>query len=292
MAALALAVTLGSSPAHADEVEDFVSAQNSYVNGDYTRASQELVALLSRGDSPALNVVRSSARRYLAASHFALHREAEARRVINELLLEDPEARLDRSQFEVGFVRVYDDVVRSLQPTLDRILSERALARQRAEADRISRQRAIEQFLNTEAQVEVVPRWQMFVPFGVGQFANHQSGLGALFLSLESIFAIGAATTAIVDQSLYSPTLPANQWAQDQEADQQRAALAATTRILNWTFLSALVATTIAGVIHANVTYVPTRVLERRARPVPPSLQGLQVSGLPGGGAASLTFSF
>lgn len=278
--------------ARADEIDDFIAAQNEYVNGDYPRAARDLVALLARGDSAAVRTVRPVARKYLAASYFALRREADAHQVIVDLLEEDPTARLDPVQFEAAFVRLYDNVVQQMRPTLDRILSERSLAQRQTEVERANRQRLITQFLDTEARVQLVPRWQMFVPFGVGQFANGQSSTGAIFLSLESIFIAGSVAAAIVDQTLASPIRPAGQWDPTDTVDSERAALAGTMRVLNWTSLALFTATAIVGIIHANVTYAPTRVLDRGPRPLPPALQGLQISALPGGAGASLTLSF
>jgi hypothetical protein len=48
-----------------------------------------------------------------------------------------------------------------------------------------------------------VPRELMFVPFGVGQFANGQRGLGAVFLALEAALTVTCATTFALHQSIY-----------------------------------------------------------------------------------------
>jgi len=250
-----------------------------------------MLALLSRGDSAAVRVVRPAARKYLAASYFALRQVTEARRVIGELLEEEPSARLDRTQFEAGFVSLFDDAVREMQPALDHLIRERASARQRAEVERANRQRLVTQLLNSEAQVEVIPRWQMFVPFGVGQFANRQNGAGAIFLSLEAIFLGGSIASAIADNAVASPLQPDGVW-ENVGLDDQRATIATTMRILNWTSLSLFAATAIAGIIHANVTYSPTRVLQRTPRPIPPALQGVEISSTRGGASASVTFTF
>ncbi len=212
-------------------------------------------------------------------------------RVINELLEEEPSARLDTTQFEAGFVSLFNDRVRAMQPRLDGIIANRALARQRAEVDRANRQEAVRLLLNTEAQVQTVPRWQMFVPFGVGQFANRQNVAGALFLSFELLFIGGGIGSFVADYAVASPTRPPGVW-DNVGLDDQRATIAATMRVLNWTSLSLFTATTIAGIIHANVTYSPTHVLQRTPRPIPPSLQGFQISSTQGGASASVFFTF
>ncbi len=238
-----------------------------------------------------MRTVRPTARRYLAAAYFAWGREIDATRVIGQLLEEDPNARLTPGQFEAGFVRLYENVVSRMQPILARILADRALAQQRAEVDRANRQEAVRLLLNTEAQVQTVPRWQMFVPFGVGQFANRQSVAGALFLSFEMLFIGGGIASIVADNAVASPLQPAGVW-ENVGLDDQRATIATTMRILNWTSLSLFAATTIAGIIHANVTYAPTHVLQRTPRPIPPALRGFQISSAQGGASASVTITF
>jgi hypothetical protein len=236
-------------------------------------------------------VVRPAARKYLAASLFAERHEPEARAEIATLLREDPRARLDPASFEARFVRLYEDVVRSMEPELDRLLLDRAQARRLEENTRDARRALALELLGSEARVEVVPRWQTFVPFGVGQFANRQTGLGALFLSLEATFLLGSVATAIVDQSVQSTTTQAGVFVQDTDGD-RRANIAFAMRVMNWTLLSAFVATTAIGIWQANDAYVPQRVINRVPRPLPPGLQGLQFSAHPGGFGASLLGTF
>lgn len=233
--------------------------------------------------------MRPSARKYLAASLFAERHEPEARAVIADLLRDDPRARLDAASFEERFVRLFDDVVRSMEPTLDRLLSDRAEARRAEQNARDARRALALDLLGTEARVEVVPRWQTFIPFGVGQFANRQTGLGYTFLTLESVFLLGSVISGIVDLAVQSPTQTAGTY--ELGIDDQRASIAADMRVLNWTMLSAFVVTTVFGVAQANIAYVPQR-LTHVPRPLPPTLQGIQVSAHPGAMGASLRLTF
>lgn len=290
IAALLATLTLAGE-ARADELEDFISARDAYINGEYARATRELEELVGRPSTPQLAVLRPAARKYLAASLFAERHEPEARAEIATLLREDPRARLDPASFEARFVRLYEDVVRSMEPELDRLLLDRAQARRLEENTRDARRALALELLGSEARVEVVPRWQTFVPFGVGQFANRQTGLGALFLSLEATFLLGSVATAIVDQSVQSTTTQAGVFVQDTDGD-RRANIAFAMRVMNWTLLSAFVATTAIGIWQANDAYVPQRVINRVPRPLPPGLQGLQFSAHPGGFGASLLGTF
>lgn len=281
-------LTFGSA-AHADDLDDFLEGRDAYVSGEYARATRELTELVGRPTTPALAVVLPAARRYLAASLYADRREADARAMVTEILRENPRTRLDPTQFDAGFVRLFNSVVQSSQSTLDRLITDQAIARRQQEIDRDARRTLAMRLLTEQSTTEIVPRWQAFVPFGVGQFANRQNGLGALFLSLETTFLLGSVATVIVDQAIASPTQPAGSFAQG--TDDQRAALATVMRALNWTSVSALAATIIAGVIQANVAYVPARVVTT-PRPLAPVLQGIQISSLPGGAALSLGGTF
>lgn len=279
-----------SKVARADEFDDFIAARDAYINGEYARSTHELEDLIGRANTPQLALVRPTARKYLAASLFAQQHEPEARLVIADLLREDPRARLDAASFEDRFVRLYDDVVRMMEPSLDRLLVDRAQTRRLEENTRDARRALALELLGTEARVEIVPRWQTFVPFGVGQFANRQTGLGVVFLSLEAAFLLGSVAAAVIDQAVQSPTQPAGVF--ELGADDARANAAFGMRVLNWSLLSAFVVTTAIGVWRANADYVPQRVINRVPRPIPPMLQGVQFSSSPGGMGASLSLSF
>jgi len=287
--AVGLSVAALATEAHADELDDFIRARDAYINGEYSRAVRELQELAGRVDTPRLAVVRPNARKFLAASLFADRHEAEARVVIGDLLRAEPRTRLEPGQFEVGFTRLFDDVVRSMEAELDRILVQRAQARRAEENARDARRALTLDLLGSEARVQVVPRWQTFIPFGIGQFANRQTGLGVLFLSLETTFLLGSVAAAVVDQAVRSPTQSDGVY--EQGADDQRANVAFTMRVLNWTLLSAFVATTVIGIVQANGAYIPQRVIDRVPRPVPPALQGVQISAQPGAMGASLHFT-
>jgi hypothetical protein len=285
----AVALALSASDARADELDDFTAARDAYVNGEYPRAIRDLRELLERSDSPQLAVVRPSARKYLAASLYSAHREAEARIVIADLLREEPRARLDGTSFEVGFARLFDDVVRSMETELDRIIVERAQGRRAEENLRDARRAAALDLLSHESGFERVPRWQTFVPFGVGQFANRQVGLGFVFLSLETVFLAGSIASAVVDQQVQSPTQPAGVF---EPADDQRANVAFAMRVVNWSMLGAFVVTSAIGIWRANADYAPLRPLPRTPRALPPVLQGIQISAQPGAVGASLRLAF
>jgi hypothetical protein len=288
--AFSLALASWAPGAGADDLDDFVGARDAFINGEYPRASRELQDLVNRVDATRPSTVRAAARKYLAASLFAERREPEARAVVADLLRDEPRTRLEPGQFEVSFARLFESVLRAMEPELDAILLQRAQQRRNDENARDARRELTLDLLGHESRVEIVPRWATFLPFGIGQFNNRQNGLGAVFLSLESAFLIGSVVAYGVDQSVLSPTRPAGTW--DFGADDGRANIAFGMRVLNWGMLGAFVVTAAVGVWRANADYVPQRVVSRVPRVIPPALQGLHISGLPGGAGASLRFTF
>ncbi|MDB4929707.1 MAG: hypothetical protein JWM10_2191 [Myxococcaceae bacterium] len=282
-------LTLGRA-ARADDLDDFVGARDAFINGEYPRASRELQDLVNRIDAVQSSTVRTAARKYLAASLFAERREADARAVIANLLRDEPRTRLEPGQFEVSFARLFESVLRSIEPELDALLFQRAQQRRNDENARDARRALTLDLLGHESRVELVPRSLAFLPFGVGQFNNQQNGLGAVFLSLESAFLIGSVVAFGIDRSAQSLTRPQGTW--DIGTEDDRANLAGAMRVLNWGMLGAFVVTAAVGIWRANADYVPQRIVSRVPRLIPPALQGLQISGLPGGAGASLRFTF
>lgn len=239
-------------------------------------------ALQPLADAPAppprLAAILPAVRKVYAASLFAARRRADARAQIERLLREDPSARLDPSQYEPAFVRLFEETARALGPELARITSERAIAANQREAQRVAQRRLARELMTTQLRVERAPRWLAFVPFGVGQFANQQPVAGGLFLGFEVAFAAMSAVSLAVHQGLVAPQGTTLQGPENQS----RATLTTQMEVLNYASLGLLAATVIAGVIHANVTWVPERTRETR-RPLPRELDGFDVSVAPNG---------
>ncbi|MGH7270135.1 MAG: hypothetical protein ACREJ3_06850, partial [Polyangiaceae bacterium] len=147
----------------------------------------------------------------------------------------------------------------------------------------------LEKLASEEVVVERHSRWEALVPFGVGQFQNGEDALGWIFLTGESLLALGSAAGAGV--SLYDAGQASDAQArQDPTAPQyqQRAQLAAGIGNL---FAAGFVVVAAVGIIHAEATFVPETVhMEKRVLPrlsLTPMLAPLvqRGEGRDGGGA-------
>jgi hypothetical protein len=115
--------------------------------------------------------------------------------------------------------------------------------------------------------IQVNSRWLALVPFGVGQFQNRQMALGWTFLATESLLVAGSVISQLV--TIYN----VNQMNGAIESGSSTAggyhARAQDAYIATDLFTAGFALVAIAGIIHAEATFVPERV-EVRARPLPP----------------------
>jgi hypothetical protein len=255
------------------------------VNGEYAVAIERLRPLVSieavgtRGA-----VLITAARRYYAACLYALRQEAEARATLERMLREDPDARLDQTQYDTRFVRLFELLLREMQPELDRLRTERVLSREQAETRRAAREALMRELLTHATVDDRAPRELMWVPFGVGQIANGQRVVGAVFLVTELVLVASTVATYFAHQAV----TPADGTLEGVEEFTQ-AQTAQALEITNWVSAGLLGAVAIAGIVHANVTWQPER---RRIvpRPMPPEFQGVRImaGAAPDGTGASV----
>lgn len=227
----------------------------------------------------------SAVRKVYAAALYASGRAAEAREEVRRLLREDPSARLDTAQYDPGFAHLFDEVALDLRDELERITTERADARRRAEQERASRRALAMRILTTESVVErSPPRALTLIPFGTGQFVNGSAGAGWALLAAELALSVGCVTTT----SLYAALLS--------ERDATVIAGSSRARTLEALYYTSLVGasvlavTAIAGSVQAYFAWRPERVVTRERR-LPQGLDGVQISLSPwasgeGGGVA------
>lgn len=139
------------------------------------------------------------------------------------------------------------------------------------------------ELISHEAEIERVPRELMWVPFGVGQFANGQRGLGAVFLALEAALTVTCATTFALHQSIYPP---GGSFALD---DYSQAQLAYSLQLTNWISTGLLGAVILGGVIQAQIAWQPVRRRTVVPRPVPRELEGARLMAGASSDGATLT---
>ncbi len=276
---MAVATFLVAATVHADEIDDFVFAQTAYANGEYEAAAQRLRALVSGATALQNPPLLAASRRYYAAALMFLHRREEAANQLEQLLRDNPDAQLDATYFAAETVQLFDQVRLRMGPELVRIREANRVARDTAQRRRDADRARMIDMLSRESVIVRTPRWPMFVPFGVGQFVNSDPGWGAFFM-LGSILS-GAATGTTYALGL---TLFPRRCNSVGICENFPAALEPAYRALeavNVTSLALLLATGVAGIVHANVSYRAERV-EFRRRPAPQELlQRLNLTLLP-----------
>lgn len=220
-------------------------------------------------------------RKLYAASLYALRADgrslAECRAQVAELLREDPYARLDATQFEEGYRRLFEEVATELRDELDRITNERVAERRRLEEERAARRALGMRILTTETVVQrSPPRALTLAPFGTGQFVNGDAGAGWALLATEVTLAVGCLTAT----SLYAALLAERDVNVTAGSSRGNAIEAAYyTSVISG---GVLAVTAIAGAAQAWATWRPERLVTR-PRELPRGLQGVQISLSPWG---------
>ncbi len=270
-----MALLLATGVARADARTDLEKAYSAYLGHKYDDAEARLRALLDPATGTLMDPdAIADARMYLGAVLVAEGKKEDGEKAFEGLLATKPDYEPDPLRVATDAIDVFLDARARMRASLATLKTEQARreqeARARAEAER---QRAAARFALLEklAGEEVVrqqnSRWIAVVPFGVGQFQNGQDVLGGLLLATEAALVLGSGVSAGValydankanDALLrYDPRGPQYQ---------RYAVLAATVGNL-LTAAFALVA--IAGVVDAQIAFVPERVQVRK-RPLPP----------------------
>jgi tetratricopeptide (TPR) repeat protein len=264
-----------SRPGLSDVQDDLEKAHNAYVAHKYGESEARLRALLFGNPSPLRDPdAVADARMYLGAVLLAEGKKAEAGRTFEQLLLEKPDYQPDalrvsldaidslidaRTRLRVQLAAIQAEQVRKAQEEKAKIAAERELA--------AARLAMLEKLATTEVVAERHSRLVALLPFGVGQFQNGQTTLGHVFLWGEALLAVGNVTAGSI--SLYD-------WAQANDAlgrhdgtATQYLANAGTAGTVSYVFGAAFLAAALAGIVHAEVTFVPERIDTRKREILP-----------------------
>jgi hypothetical protein len=228
-----------------DPVQQFELGKSAFQYQDYKKAVSLLKPLLY----PSVRLTRRTqvlkAREFLGASYWWLKQKGTFNQEMTAYLIMDPGAKLDPFFYPPELVQDFSNLKKRLlemkiikpvgDTTQNKVEPPRRVVIERTEIHR-----------------HPLPSW---VPFGVGQFANEQTGKGILFLALE-VVAIGVNVGA---------------WTYMQQTGGggggRRAAI--------WTMygsLGAFAVLAVLGIIDARVNYNPLSVREqRRLELTPPS---------------------
>ena len=272
VAAAGVALVLSSPRAvRADAASDLEKAHGAYVAHKYDEAETRLRALLDPASPTALKDADgiADARMYLAAVLLAAGKQAEAHAVLDRLLVDKPEYQPDPLRVSLQATDALVDARVRSRESLGRLQAERVRQAQeekaKAEAERQKaalRLQMLERLAGQERVIEQHSRWTAVLPFGVGQFQNGQETAAWLLLSAESLLVLGSIAGGAfmlydegqADDALkrHDPTASAYN-SRAQEAAYVGDAFAAGF---------ALVAA--AGIVHAQLTFVPERTEIRR----------------------------
>ena len=273
--ALAVACLLVSPRANADEQSDFEKGRAAYATKNYEDADRRFHQMLDPAGGtlhdPALI---SDARMYWAATMFATNRRADAAAILEKLLLARPEYEPDPLRFPQEVINFFIDTRSKITDKINAAKAAAARAAQEAHdkevADRAraaKRLALLETMASQEVEIERHSRLFALLPFGAGQFQNGSPVLGWVFLSSEGALALAAGITIPIYRAQLSNASQAHTAGLRTEEDGW-IARANTTRTVNLFVVGAFVVTAVAGVVQAQLTFVPEIVVQR-SRVVP-----------------------
>ena len=265
----------GSGLARADEQSDLDKVRAAYLAHQYDDADLRLRSLLDPTHGTHDAAVITQARMYLGAVLLAKGKGEQAGAIFERLLLDDPQFEPDPLSFPTDVIDLFIDTRARLRDRLNAQAQERARfeaqARAREEEKKrreIERVAMLEKLAAEETVTSVHSRWLALVPFGVGQFQNGKKTLGWIFLASESALVLGTAVTVplyLIDVQNRDSAYAAG----DRSAATAYLSDAQTVRIVNLALVGGLAITAVAGIVEAELDYVPT-VVESRPRSVPP----------------------
>jgi hypothetical protein len=296
LAAAALVGLVCAAPrsAQADPRVDLEKAYNAYASRKYEDAEARLRALLD----PATGSLKdpdniADARMYLGAVLVAEKRPDEAAIVFEALLTDKPDYQPDPLRVALEAQDALTDARTRLRDKLAAIQAERvrraqeekarADAQKQKEAQRIHQ---LEDLASTAVITERNSRWIALVPFGVGQFQNRQTVAGWSFLSLESLLVVGSFVgqgLSLYDQGQAVSALRTH----DQSVANGYQTRAQELAVVGDSLAAGFFVTALAGVLHAQLTFVPEHV-EVHPRPLPP----LSLAPVVGPGTVGLRVQF
>jgi hypothetical protein len=282
--------------ARADDPQSLDFAKSPFDNGQYAEAHVRLSALLDPQAPPCESApigtrchltsveLVERARALDAASLLALKREAEADRLIGAILRANPNYVPSPASFPQEVIDRFNTVRVSLDAELRTIAEQRA---KEAEAKRLAAQKAhddeeawlaeLQKLAGKERWVETNSRWIALVPFGIGQFQNGDVRLGVTFAVGEAALGGTSLIALAIINSLArtNVNLPTASGAYPSISGLN--ANLNTATVVNQVSFTAWAALTLAGVVQAQVAFVPEKVTFHD-RSVPPRPRAVPIA--------------
>jgi hypothetical protein len=303
---LALAASLATSAARADDSQQFELVKGLFYAGQYEEVVGRLGILLDPSNPSCASVegaptapqtchlgdgvLVERSREMQVVALVALKRQADADAVIEKMVRQNPAYAPEPGSLPAGVVQRFGEIKARLQKELeDKARSDAdaqrkaALQKQKAAEDERRWLAEMTRLASQETVVEKRSRIIAFIPFGVGQFQNGDTALGILFATGQSL----AAATAIGFGTMHNFYASVNPRVKDPNTgdpvnvpelnDRIRFASAA-----NQIAVGLLAGFVVAGVLQANVAFVPevrvTRDREVPKRPAPAVLPTVAAS--------------
>jgi len=299
----------------ADEQGELDKGKNAYLARQYDEADARFRAMLDAKTATLHDpVLVTQAYMYWGAVMIAKGRPQEASNLFEQLLLKDARFEPDPLSFPTEVLDAFSDTKNRIRQRLNQAAQDdaRREAERRAREEQEKRRQAarlalLERLASEETITEEHSRWIAMVPFGAGQFQNHDTALGWIFLGAEAAFVLAGSAMIPFYYSERSAALaapndssgcvsPPFHCTRDADArDHQDSANA--LRLTNLVLYGAFAVTAIVGVVQANVSYEP-RVVVTRRRQLPaaewtPSVSPLFApEGRVSGANVGLTFHF
>ncbi|WP_437668724.1 hypothetical protein [Sorangium sp. So ce131] len=303
--------------ARADEAQQFELAKTRFDAGHYEEAVSRFAVMLDPANAPCDRGATEAegkpcritdpdlierARGLAAAALVALRRTAEADVYIEKILMDNPSYAPNPAVFPPEVIDRFTAARARGRARIEEITRQKAEAQREARL-RMARRREeerrwiaqLQRLAGSERVVERNSRWIGMLPFGVGQFQNGDEGLGWFFLVSQAV-AGGTSIVSALALSSYEnvDVTPGAAAGQNVDIDLLNSRIG-TAADVNRVAFGAFATLVVAGIAHAQITFVPERV-SFRPRPVPPPPPSFTaaptISLLPGGFSAGLLGRF
>lgn len=279
--AIVASVLALAADARADERVDLEKARVAYLGRNYAEAEDRLRALLDPRTGAKERTVSSQARMYLGAVHFAQGKKDAAKEVFEGLLRDDPTFEPDPLGFPGDVINLYIDTRAQHAESIKNALAEaarlEALRKAKEAAEREQRERWLERVksLAQEDKTTVKNRRLVaWVPFGAGQFQNRQPVLGWVFLGAEASLIVTSAALFGMQRYARDRALEEQRKNDPEQKKDQYLARENDFFVANAIVTGTFLVVAVAGIIQANLAYVPEYV-EVKKRELPP-LSGIR----------------
>jgi hypothetical protein len=184
-----------------DATVEFNAGRRAYEQKRYQEVVNRLRPLLYPSILLASDEQMIDAHRLLAISHFLLEDREAARREFVSLIGYRPDYVFDAAADPPRAVEFFEGIRKDLDKRAREARDRQAREEERKKIEEELARRKVVYVDRTQVVERVVDRrtrWPLYVPFGYGQFDNHQRGKGWFFLSAETLLLAGTVTSAAI----------------------------------------------------------------------------------------------